>query len=216
MGRYKGRIFAWDVVNEGIGDNNQLRNTQWRRMIGDDYIDLAFQFARETDPDALLFYNDYGAEDMAAKSDAVYDLVSGMVERGIPIDGVGLQMHFRIDQLRGRDTRMGQAIIENIERLGALGLEIHITELDMRHDGPPEDWLLARQADGYRAAFEICLAAEPCTAVLTWGFTDAHSWIPSFFGNPEAAPLIFDADYQPKPAYTAIAETLANFETEAP
>lgn len=213
-GRYKGRIYAWDVVNEGINDSGQIRDTQWRRMIGDDYMDLAFQFARDADPDALLFYNDYNAEDMGRKSQAVYDLVSGMIERGIPIDGVGMQMHFSIGQVTNRDSRAGSAIRENMERLAALGLDIHITELDLRHTGAPEDWVMTRQAQNYRAITEICLSVEACKAIVLWGFTDAHSWVPDFFENPQAAPLIFDRNYQPKPAYFALAEAFAHFQPE--
>ncbi len=199
VGRYRGRVDAWDVVNEAI-DKGRLRETVWEKVIGPDYIDLAFQWAHEADPDALLFYNDYGGEGTNKKADAIYDLVKGMVERGVPIHGVGLQMHLT---LGGIPT----GIVENVDRLADLGLEVQITELDVRlqKQGKPDKF--ERQAKDYKAVVEACLQAKRCTAVIMWGFTDRHSWIPSAFeGYGEA--LIFDELYQPKPAYAAIQETL--------
>ena len=93
VGHYRGRVAAWDVVNEGVGDDGSLRDTIWLRGIGPEYIDMAFRWAHEADPDALLFYNDYAGEGLGTKSDAIYALVQGLLERGVPINGVGLQMH---------------------------------------------------------------------------------------------------------------------------
>jgi len=203
VGRYKGRIAVWDVVNEAITDSGgALRASVWQQVIGDDYIDLAFQFAHEADPDAQLFYNDYGAEEMNRKSDAVYELVKGMLERGVPIHGVGLQMHIP-------STRPPKwaSVAENIARLNALGLKVHITELDVRVPDPPNEDKLKRQAEVYRDVLQTCLDAQACTAFITWGFTDRHSWIPGFFSGWGAA-LPFDETYQPKPAYDALRQAL--------
>lgn len=208
VGRYKGRIAIWDVVNEAVADSGRLRDTPWRRLIGDDYIELAFRFAHEADPDALLFYNDYGGEAMTGKSNAIYELVQGLVERGVPIHGVGLQSHFALGGVNSF------SIAENIRRLGELGLQVQITEIDIRFEGEPNDAILEDQADDYQGALEACLSSEACTAFVVWGVSDKFSWLRGenlgFFHNPVVEPLLFDDNYQPKPAYFALRETLAN------
>lgn len=214
VGRYRGRVMAWDVVNEGIDDDGELRRTVWANLIGDDYIEMAFRWAHEADPGALLFYNDYGAEGMGRKSDAVYELVKGLVDGGVPIHGVGLQMHISAhDFLSPGGAAEAARLAENMARLNALGLQVHITEMDVRTPGAqrtPE--ALERQAQVYRGALETCLQAEACTAFLMWGITDKYTWIRSFFGPEDAAPLIFDENYQPKPAYFALAAALAGLD----
>ncbi|MBN1934757.1 MAG: endo-1,4-beta-xylanase [Anaerolineae bacterium] len=203
VGRYKGRIQVWDVVNEAISDSGAaIRSTVWHKAIGDDYLDLAFQFAHEADPEAKLFYNDFNAEQMNRKADAVYELVKGMLERGVPIHGVGLQMH--ITAARPPDWA---SVAGNIARLNALGLEVHITELDVRVTDPPGEAKFERQAEVYRDAMQTCLDAEACTAFITWGFTDRYSWVPSSFKGSGSA-LLFDESYQPKPAYNALRKAL--------
>ncbi len=99
VGRYKGRVAVWDVVNEAFSDNGTLRQTVWLKAIGPEYLDLAFQWAHEADPDALLIYNDYNTERMNKKSDGVYELVKGMLERGVPVHGVGVQMHISVNDI---------------------------------------------------------------------------------------------------------------------
>jgi endo-1,4-beta-xylanase len=202
VGRYKGRIVAWDVVNEAVDDSTgELRESPWLTAIGPDYIALAFQFAREADPDAKLYYNDYGAEGVGGKGDAVYELVKGLKEEGVPIDGVGWQGHFQ----------SGSFIMDmkdNGRRLAELGLEVSITELDVRIPIPATDLMLDKQAEMYGKVTEICLALPNCKAIVTWGFTDRHSWVPGFFRG-EGAALPFDERYDKKPAYDAIAAALA-------
>lgn len=204
MRYYKGRVYAWDVVNEAVADNGGLRTSLWFNVIGPEYIDLAFQYAHEADPDALLFYNDYDAEGLNTKSDEVYALLRGMKERGVPIHGVGLQCHWKYN-----DYPPLADVVSNITRLAALGLEIHITELDLRIDNPVTPEKLERQAQAYHEIVSTCLRAPRCTTVLTWGISDAHSWVPSFFTNCSAA-LPFDEHYQPKPAYFALRDALAS------
>lgn len=203
VGRYRGRVAAWDVVNEAVNDNGALRNTIWLRGIGPEYLDMAFQWAHEADPDALLFYNDYGGEGLKPKSDAIYALVRDLVQRGVPIHGVGLQMHVSLD---GCPTR--QAVTANMDRLSALGLQVHITELDARIKDPATEEELADQAGVYRDMLGVCLSAQNCKAFVLWGFTDRHSWIPYFFEGWGTA-LIFDQSYRPKPAYEALVDGLA-------
>lgn len=203
VSRYRGKIVAWDVVNEAIDDQTgNLRETLWSKGIGADYIDMAFRFAREADPNAKLIYNDYNAEGMGKKSDAVYTLVKGMKERGIPIDGVGLQSHFTLN------PPQMQSIDANMKRLGALGLEVEITELDVRIPAPATDANLSKQAQIYREYLQTCFTNENCQMFLTWGFTDKYSWIPSAYPGSGAA-LIFDEQYQPKLAYRAMMDVLS-------
>ena len=203
VGRYRGRILAWDVVNEAVSDNNgQMRTDSfWHQRIGPEYIAMAFQFAREADPNAILYYNDYSAEGSGAKSDAVFNLVSGLVSQGVPIDGVGWQMH------QINPFRIQQAHRTNAQRLGSLGLEVSITEMDVRISLPTTAQELSEQALAYRDLVEFCLAQPNVKTLVTWGFTDKYSWIPGFFSGFGDA-LIFDMNYQPKPAYTSMLSAL--------
>ncbi|MCA9887230.1 MAG: endo-1,4-beta-xylanase [Anaerolineae bacterium] len=208
VGRYKGRIRYWDVVNEAIDDNSQMRQTPWQQFIGDDYVEIAFAFAHEADPDAILFYNDYGAEGLNAKSDAIYAMVSDLVERDVPIHGVGLQGHFTVGDTRNwvSPTNLGA----NIDRLGELGLEVQLTEVDFRHDGDASDDILELQARDYYSITHTCLINPHCTAVVTWGVSDQFTWLRNsnlgFFNNPNVEPLLFDEEYDAKPAYYAVAD----------
>ena len=204
VGHYRGKVFAWDVVNEGIADNNGLRDTIWLRGIGPEYIDLAFRWAHEADPKARLFYNNYGGEGLGAKSDAIYNLVRGMVQRGVPIHGVGLQMHVGLN-----NAPPPADVAANIQRLAALGLDVHITEMDVQiqNGTGTESERFAAQAKIYRDMLGVCLSKRNCKAFVLWGFTDKHSWIPQFTKKPDAA-LIFDNFYRPKPAYNALREVL--------
>lgn len=203
VGRYRGRIAAWDVVNEALGSDGVWRNTFWYKTIGPEYVDLAFRWAREADPQARLFYNDYGGEGLGRKSDAIYALARGMKQRGVPIDGVGLQMHVRLDA-----SPEPADVVASLQRLAALGLEVHITEMDVRIQGQATEEKLARQASIHRDMLRVCLAAENCRAFVFWGFTDRHSWIPRYFPGWGAA-LPFDEAYRPKPAYRALIEALS-------
>jgi endo-1,4-beta-xylanase len=204
VGYYKGRVRVWDVVNEAVGDGaHDLRKTVWLEGVGPDYIDKAFAWAHAADPDALLFYNDYGAEGLNAKSDKVYELVKGMLDRGVPVHGVGLQMHLGIE-----DAPDPEDVRANMQRLGDLGLQVHITEMDVRLPDDPDPELYEKQAEVYRQMMAVCVDAPSCTAFVTWGFTDRHSWILySFPGEGEA--LLFDAAYQPKLAYVALQDALS-------
>lgn len=201
-GRYQGRLQAWDVVNEFFANDGGPRTESfWFETVGPDFMDYAFRWAREADPHAKLFYNDYGAEGMNSKSDAVFEWVKDALERGVPVDGVGLQMHvalnpdFTLDELSA-----------NIERLLGLGLIVHITELDIRIPMPTDDDKLERQRERYREITSTALETG-CEAVVLWGITDRYSWVPRFFEGYGAA-LPFDEEYNPKPAYWGIHEAL--------
>jgi endo-1,4-beta-xylanase len=206
VGRYAGQVYAWDVVNEAFNDDGTLRSSIWSDspgigLTGTAYIEQAFRWAHSADPHALLFYNDYSNASINAKSDAIYQMAQDFLARGVPLHGIGLQMHLTSD-----NTDLS-GIEPNIQRLTALGLQVQFTELDVRlpvdSSGNATSAMLATQAQIYGQAVSICLKYPLCTAVQTWGFTDLHSWIPSTYPGYGAA-LEFDANYQPKPAYYAI------------
>jgi len=202
VGRYRGRVFAWDVVNEAIADGRPgLRDTLFLRRLGPGYVAEAFRLAREADPDVLLVYNDYGGEGLGRKSDDVYDLVRGLVEEGAPIGGVGLQMH-----LDAAGYPSAADIASNMRRLAALGLLVNVSEMDVRVARLPAEGRLEAQRRVYHDVVAVCLAEPGCHAVTFWGFTDRHSWIDSFFGPDD--PLLFDESLRAKPAFFGVRDAL--------
>jgi endo-1,4-beta-xylanase len=201
VGRYRGRVHYWDVVNEAISDFWGSRDTVWSQIIGPDYIEMAFRFAHEADPGALLFYNDYGIEGLGRKSTRVYEVLSRLIERNVPIHGIGLQAHIN------QEVPSSNELADNLRRFEALGLQVHLTEVDVGIPNPPTETRLLKQAVVYDRLMKECLAIPNCTAFVTWGFTDAHSWVPSFFPGLDAA-LPFDTELDPKPAYGALARRL--------
>ena len=198
-GRYRGRVWAWDVVNEAIDDAQPgLRSTVFSRGLGSDYLAEAFRLARQADPEAQLIYNDYGGEGLNRKSNDVYNLVRDLKQRGL-VDGVGLQMHVSAASLPSITD-----IAVNIRRLAALGLQVNISEMDVRVRDVPGDTAakLERQRQVYRDVVAACVAEPRCEAITLWGFTDAHSWIDGFFGPDD--PLLFDDQYRAKPAFFGV------------
>jgi endo-1,4-beta-xylanase len=204
VGRYRGLVWAWDVVNEAFESDGSLRDSLWLRGIGPEYIEMAFRFAHEADPKALLFYNDFAAEGMNAKADAVYSLVSRLIHQGVPVNGVGMQMHLEA----GKAPAAGE-IEKNMNRLAALGVEIHVTEMDVRVALPVTEQKLAGQAETYREVIGACVSVEACRSITFWGVSDSHSWIAtsgSFVGFGSA--LLMDEAYGFKPAYQGVHEAL--------
>jgi endo-1,4-beta-xylanase len=197
-GHYRGRLRAWDVVNEAVADDGSgLRSTVFSRGLGPDYVAEAFRLARRADPEAELVYNDYGGEGLNGKSDAIYALVKNLKERGVPIDGVGLQMHVAATSLPAVAD-----IAANIRRLAALGLQVNVSEMDVRVRELPAATRLERQRQVYRDVVAACVAEPRCEAVTLWGFTDAHSWVDAAFGADD--PLLFDEQYRVKPAFYGV------------
>ena len=199
-GHYRGRVRSWDVVNEAIDDGSLgLRSTIFSRGLGEDYIAEAFRLARQADPEAELVYNDYSAEGMGGKSDAVYALVQGLKQRGVPIGGVGLQMH-----ISAAGFPAPAEIAANLRRLGALGLRVNISEMDVRISSLPGDLTarLQKQREVYHDVVAVCVAEPACESVTFWGFTDAHTWIDTTFGPDD--PLLFDESYSAKPAFYGV------------
>lgn len=236
VGHYRGKVFAWDVVNEAFDELHpgELRSTIWRDQPGITpassaelrassnparsepavrsskqtyaYIEQCFRWAHEADPQALLFYNESEAETMNPKSDAIYAMVRDFRARGVPIDGVGLQMH--IANLHADVA----SISANIKRFTDLGAQVHITEMDValpvNTEGNASAEDLQQQAEIYRQIAIACLSHRGCTAIQTWGFTDKYSWIGSHSKHTQGAALLFDRNYRAKPAHEALREAL--------
>jgi endo-1,4-beta-xylanase len=204
VSRYAGRVDAWVVVNEAIwgpdetgGEPAQYAETIWSDALGPEHIERAFRAARVADPDAVLLYNETGAEEQNEKADFLYAMASDLVARDVPIDGIGFQLH--IDAGDPPDLASVRA---NFERFAALGLEIHITELDVSLASADGD--LQLQADLYRGVVETCLAVPACRDITVFGFTDRYAW--DELGD--AAPLLFDESYAAKPAFFAVQSAL--------
>jgi endo-1,4-beta-xylanase len=197
MKHYRSQVFAWDVVNEGLDENGDVRDSLWYNQPGigwsqkgTAYIEQVFRWAHKADPHALLFYNEAEGEGLNRKSDAIYTMVKDFKRRGVPIDGVGLQMH-----IPTLDAEI-PAIAANIARLTALGVQVHIKELDVSlpvdSNGLPRPDNLTRQAEVYRGIVRACLNSAGCTAIQTWGFTDKYSWIGSHSRGARGKALPFD------------------------
>jgi len=219
VGRYGDRAVAYDVVNEAISDDGEFGRTGdvfkenvWYPALKD-YVDFSFQVAKEAlgDGKAKLFYNDYNIGSMEGwsqgKSDRVYEMVKDMVGRGIPIDGVGLQMHV--------DSDYNLSIKSNMERYCDLGLIVHITELDIscKSENGCEwnDEAEERQGNLYATLLQECIDTTCCSNFETWGFTDSYSWMNTEDEN--AHPLPFDEEYKPKKAVEKMVQVLQDATT---
>ncbi len=203
-GRYSGKMNEWDVVNEAVRDNSPYgyrTDDFWHQKLGD-YIPQAFSWARQADPHAKLFYNDYGNEGLNGKSNYIYQMVSNLKAQNVPIDGVGWQCHV------GHNWRLNDDIWENAQRLTALGLQVSVTELDVAIPVPVDAAKLQSQAKAYADMAFLCMTHPNIKRMFLWGFTDKHSWIPGFTNGASDAALIFDTNYNKKPAYYAIESVL--------
>lgn len=201
---WKGRIKEWDVVNEAIDDKGKRRDSIWQQWIGDDWIEIAFRAAHKADPDALLFYNDYKLEYPSPKQNAVYNLVNGLLKKGVPIHGIGFQGHFSLEY--GGVPAKG-TLKASIDRFANLGLIVQFTEVDVRIPKPVTASKLKQQAESYRRLLEVALEHPACNAVLVWGVHDKQSWVDYTFPNT-TAPLLFDNSFYRKPAYYAVRDCL--------
>jgi len=193
---FAGKVFAWDVVNEPLNEDGSLRSWSISSALGPGYVAEAFKAARAADPNAKLYINDYNIEGRNPKSNAMYELVKGLRAQGVPIDGVGFQAHL---------TSAGapRDLQANLQRFVDLGVEVAITELDVRLRVPPTPASLANQAEHYAAVVKACLAVPKCVGITVWGIDDARSWVPATFAGQGAA-LIFDEEGYAKPAFAGI------------
>jgi len=225
VGRYRGMVHSWDVVNEPIepkdGRSDGLRNGVFLEKLGPDYIDLAFQTARETDPAARLVVNDYDLEfdtpEQEARRTTLLNLLERMQRSGTPVDVVGIETHL---SCAGGPPFSASRLRRFLAELAGLGLTIQITELDVTDENAPADPVVRDSlvADAYSRFLDAALDEAAVKMVVTWGLSDRHSWIvrrethQSKWRNDGALsrPLPFDADLKAKPAYEAIAQAFAH------
>jgi endo-1,4-beta-xylanase len=225
-GHYAGKFPYWDVVNEAIENVKvgtdpdvwmwTFRPTVWHKGIGDNFIDLAFQRAHMADPAAKLVYNDYNIEQKGnPKADKVFELVQGMKARGIPIDAIGFQSHYyvRPDGSTTEGIPNMQAIRDNMARYAEIGVEVHITECDFRIGKPTDDAKAKLQSDFFTGLLQACIDAPNCSHYTVWGASDLDSWVPSTFPEFDFA-HIFDATLTAKPAYHALTQVFAQYNTD--
>lgn len=213
MGRYAGKSVSWDVVNEAIedGGTGRFRSYSFREKMGEDYIAKLFQMAHEADPTALLFYNDYGMTYDANKRRAMLNMIADFQSRGVPIHGIGLQMHITTNT-------SDQQIKDLIEQVAATGLKVHLSEIDIRvnEDGAmssPTTAALRAQSTKLVDMVNVfrSIPQDQQFALTFWGLRDPDSWLIDFWGNPEWG-LLFDANYRPKPAYCGLYAALGGTE----
>ncbi|HTR80178.1 MAG TPA: endo-1,4-beta-xylanase [Bacteroidota bacterium] len=224
VGRYKGKIKGWDVVNEALNDDGSLRQTPWLKIIGEDYIVKAYEFAHEADPDAELYYNDYSLEN-APKREGALSLIKKLQAAGVHVAAVGLQGHYKMDW-----PSMEQ-VSSTIEAFASLGVKVNITELDIdvvpatqRNRGADlsvnsyhevkediyanglPDSMQVLLATRYSDLFSVFVKhADVIDRVTFWGVTDGNSWLNS--PGRVNYPLLFDRNFQPKPAFYAVVKT---------
>ncbi|KAF9478344.1 endo-1,4-beta xylanase [Pholiota conissans] len=194
VSHYKGKI--WDVVNEPFNDDGTWRTDVFHETIGPYYVNVALNAARAADPAAKLYINDYNIEGTGAKSTAMVNLVKSLKAAGAPIDGVGIQGHLIVGQIPS-------TLVANMQQLTALGIEVAITELDIRMTLPATAALYVQQQKDYQTVVAACKAVTGCVGVTTWDYTDKDSWIPGTFPGQGAA-LPWDANFVKKPAYDGI------------
>ena len=201
-GHFRGRIWAWDVVNEAFNEDGTLRDTLWLRVLGPGYIADAFRWAHQADPKAILFYNDFNIEGVNAKSDAVFALLTQLRAQGVPVQAVGAQGHL--------DTQfpIPTGIVQNLRRFADAGMDSAITEADVRSVLPVDATESAAQSAGYSAMLQGCLLVRRCLSFTVWGFTDKYQWVPGVFAG-EGSAALWDENFQPKPAYDQVRRDLA-------
>lgn len=209
-GRYKGEIYAWDVVNEAISDKDgeHLRPSKWLEIAGEDFIAKAFEFAHAADPGAQLFYNDYN-ESNPVKREKIYTLVKSLKEKDVPIHGVGLQAHWNLE-LPSLDH-----IRKAIERYAALDVKLHLTEMDVSvflHEDrrtdlkEPTAEMMQRQAERYGELFRLLVEyRDHIDSVTFWGAADDYTWLDGFpVRGRKNWPFVFDTEHQPKASFWSL------------
>jgi endo-1,4-beta-xylanase len=225
MQHFEGKVQAWDVVNEAIMDDGSFRGENggsgWYEALGESFIAEAFRAARDADPTAKLYYNDY-ANYTPARRQGIYDLLASLVEDGVPIDGVGLQGHMHLEPGANHEVIRYQTVDEMetaISMYSSLGLDVQITEVDVsmyvlgeQYDTfhTPENVtpeLFEQQAQRYREFFELFRKhSDLISSVTLWGLVDNNTWLSEFPSGQEDFPLLFDAQQQPKPAFWALVD----------
>ncbi|EJD35377.1 glycosyl hydrolase family 10 protein [Auricularia subglabra TFB-10046 SS5] len=195
VGRYRGRIFAWDVVNEIFNDNGTFRTSVFFNLLGENFVDIAFRAARAADPNAKLYINDFNLDGPGPKIDALIALVGRLKSRGVPIDGIGSQSHLILGQVGG--------VAGQLPRLAATGLQVALTELDIRIQSPVTTQKLQQQQNDFNTVARACISVPNCVGITVWGISDKNSFVDSTFPG-FTAPLLFDRNLQRKPAYNGV------------
>jgi len=208
VSHFKGKVYAWDVLNEIISDSASTtkiyrETAPWYKICGDEFIPKIYQWAHEADPNAILFYNDYNTEN-PVKREKIYNMLKKLLAQGVPIQGIGLQAHWRLDDPNE------QQIKESIDRFASLGLKVQFTELDVTTLGNRSDTTKTytpekemKQTEFYKMAFKVFREKKSAiTGVTFWNISDRGSWLDR--GGRKAYPLLFDANLQPKKAYWGV------------
>lgn len=194
--RYKGKFYAWDVVNEVFEWNGTIRtDSVFYKNFGESYIADAFTLARKIDPSTKLYMNDYNIESMNGKSNDVYNMVKKLKAQGVPIDGVGFQSHFTAGNVPKEFEQVLKRFID-------IGVEVAITELDVQIKPPADKAQLEQQAKDYANVYKICKSLEKCVGVTVWGWVDKYSYTRATEAD------LWDVNFKPKPAVKAIIDVL--------
>ncbi|RDX45682.1 endo-beta-1,4-glucanase [Lentinus brumalis] len=194
VGHYKGQV--WDVVNEPFNDDGTFRQDVFFNTLGQSYIATALNAAKAADPDAKVYINDFNIEGTGAKATSMKTLIKSLKSQGVPIEGIGLQSHFIVGEVP-------TTLVQNMQEFAALGVEIAITELDVRMTLPETAALLAQQKKDYETVIAACQAVPQCVGVTVWDFTDKFSWVPGTFAGQGAA-CPWDENFVRKPAFDGI------------
>lgn len=223
---YKGRCYAWDVVNEGmhqlisdacpgsnalilaLNEDGSYRDSIFYRTIGEAYLPIAFAAAAAADSDVKLYYNDYNIEWGGNKAAGAVKIVKLIQSYGVKIDGVGLQGHFIVGNTPGKND-----LASTLKTYTALGVEVAYTEVDVRMETPATDAKLAQQSTDYQNLVQACVETPKCVGFTIWDWTDKYSWVPSTFpGQGAACP--WDENLKKKPAYTGLLKGLGGNPSE--
>ncbi len=198
---FKGECYAWDVVNEPFNSDGSFVSDVFYNAMGSGYIADALRTAHAADPNAKLYLNDYNIEGENAKSNAMYSLAQSLLSQGVPLNGIGFESHFILGQVPSD-------MEANMQRFANLGLDVAVTELDDRITLPATTADLQQQATDFANVVKDCLGVSRCVGVTQWAVGDADSWVPGTFSGQGAATM-FDQNYNPKPAFTAVQNALA-------
>jgi endo-1,4-beta-xylanase len=203
VGRYAGQVAAWDVVTDPINADGSIRRTIWEQALGPDYIARAFEWAHAADPTARLYLQDSGIEGFNTKSDTIYSLVATLRKEGVPIDGVAMEAHLDAT----KRSPFPSAVVANMQRFGALGLDVVISQLDVRIHSPAWEGDVDRQTSYYAGMVSACFSVPSCSSVTVWGWSDRFSLVSAFYPGEGDADL-WDTRFNPKPVLDAVKQAI--------
>ncbi|KAF2179477.1 glycoside hydrolase family 10 protein [Zopfia rhizophila CBS 207.26] len=210
MGRYKGKCTHWDVVNEALNEDGTYRDNVFLRVIGEQYLPIAFRLAAAADSNAKLYYNDYNLEYGEKKHEGAIRIVKLVQSWGVKIDGVGLQGHLVTEKTgtQSTSTPSVEVLTKVLQDYADLKVDVAYTEVDIRMNTPSNANKLKVQADCFARVAQSCINVKRCVGITLWGVSDKYSWVPNTFSG-EGAALLWDNNYSKKPAYTAFLNALS-------